>query len=166
MATKKKTRKNLTKSKQAAPKKGTAKAKLKQKLSRKLAARKATPKKATIARKKKVAGKKTASKKKVGGKTVVAAKKKTLQKRTSEGSSAFLREPSRSSSGEQSGDLQGLSHRESADSESVDELLEEGNAFEAGVVQGVEEAGDEAEREVRTHEVSEDDVPEEYLDKE
>ncbi len=60
--------------------------------------------------------------------------------------------------------MQGLSRRESADSESVDELLEEGNAFEAEVVQGVEEAGDDAEREVRTHEVPEDDVPEEYLD--
>lgn len=72
--------------------------------------------------------------------------------------------PSRS--GAQAGDPQGLSHRESADSESVDELLGEGNSFEARVVRGVEEAGDDAEREVRTHEVSEDYVPEEYLDKE
>jgi len=44
-------------------------------------------------------------------------------------------------------------------------LLEEGNSFEAAVVQGVEDAGDDSEREVHTHEVSEDDVPEEYLDK-
>jgi hypothetical protein len=66
-------------------------------------------------------------------------------------------------SGQESGDLQGLSDIERADSESVDELLEEGNAFEADVVTGVEEAGDG--REVRTHEVPEDDVPEEYLDK-
>ena len=64
----------------------------------------------------------------------------------------------------ESGDLQELSNRESADSESVDELLEEGNAFEAGVVQGVEEADDSEGREVHTHEVPEDDVPEEYLD--
>jgi hypothetical protein len=49
-------------------------------------------------------------------------------------------------------------------SESVDELLEEGNAFEADVVTGVEDAGGADEREVRTHEVPEDDVPEEYLD--
>jgi hypothetical protein len=70
----------------------------------------------------------------------------------------------RSRSAGQSGDLQGLSRVESADSESVDELLEEGNAFEAEVVSGVEEAGDSDEREVHTHEVSEDDVPEEYLD--
>jgi len=57
-----------------------------------------------------------------------------------------------------------LSDVESADSESVDELLEEGNAFEADVVSGVERAGDLDEREVHTHEVPEDDVPEEYLD--
>jgi len=69
------------------------------------------------------------------------------------------------SSGEQSGDLQGISRRQRADSESVDELLEEGNPFEAGVVAGVEEADDSGAREVHTHEVPEDDVPEEYLDK-
>jgi hypothetical protein len=68
-------------------------------------------------------------------------------------------------SGRESGDLQGLSSAELADSESVDELLEEGNSFEAGVVKGVEDAGDADEREVHTHEVPEDDVPEEYLDK-
>ena len=69
-------------------------------------------------------------------------------------------------SGEQSGDLQGLSNIECADSESVDELLEEGNAFEAEVVMGVEDAEDADEVEVRTHEVPQNDVPAEYLDKE
>ena len=58
-----------------------------------------------------------------------------------------------------------MSSVESAGSESVDELLEEGNAFEADVVAGVEAAGREGEKEVRTHEVPEDDVPEEYLGK-
>jgi hypothetical protein len=57
-----------------------------------------------------------------------------------------------------------LSRRESADSESVDELVEEGNAFEADAVSGVEAADDADESEVHTHEVPEDDVPEEYLD--
>jgi hypothetical protein len=47
----------------------------------------------------------------------------------------------------------------------VDELLEEGNAFEAEVVKGVEDAGDTDEKEVRTHEVPQNDVPGEYLDK-
>lgn len=62
-------------------------------------------------------------------------------------------------------DFQGLSRKEYADSESVDELVEEGNIFEAGAVAGVEEADDSDEREVHTHEVPEDDVPEEYLEK-
>lgn len=70
----------------------------------------------------------------------------------------------RSRSAGQSGDLQGLSGAEDSDSESIDELLEEGNSFEAGIVSGVEEAGDDGEKEIRTREVLEDDVPEEYLD--
>jgi hypothetical protein len=65
----------------------------------------------------------------------------------------------------QSGDLEGLSRAEQADSESVDELVEEGNVFEAGAVAGVEEADDQDTREVHTHEVPEDDVPDEYLEK-
>lgn len=68
-------------------------------------------------------------------------------------------------SGQQSGDLQGLSRAEQGDSESVDELIEEGNPFEADVVAGVEEADNADQREVHTREVPEDDVPEEYLDK-
>ena len=68
-------------------------------------------------------------------------------------------------SGGQSGDLQGLSNRASSDSESVDELLEEGNAFEAGIVKGIEDVPQADEGEVRTHEVPEDDVPDEYLEK-
>ena len=63
-----------------------------------------------------------------------------------------------------SGDLQGLSRKARAASESVDELLEEGNAYEAGILQGVEEAEEADEGEVLTHEVLADDVPEEYLD--
>lgn len=64
--------------------------------------------------------------------------------------------------GGQSGDLQGLSAAESAASESVEELLEEGNAFEAEIVKGVEDAENADEMEVESHEVLEDDVPEEY----
>jgi len=60
--------------------------------------------------------------------------------------------------------LQGLSNVEGADSESVDELIEEGNAFEADVVAGVEAARDAEEKEVHTMS-TEDDVPGEYLDK-
>jgi len=62
------------------------------------------------------------------------------------------------------GDLQGISMRERADSESVGELLEEGQTLEAEAVQGIEDALDADQGEIRTHEVPEDDVPEEYLD--
>ena len=64
----------------------------------------------------------------------------------------------------QSGDIEGLSRDEIADSESVEELIEEGQAFEAGVVSGVENARNADEGGVRTREVPEDDVPQEYLD--
>ena len=67
---------------------------------------------------------------------------------------------------EQLGDLQRVSNVASADSESVNELLEEGNTFEPEAVKGVEDAGHVDEEEVRTHEVPEDDVPGEYLEKE
>jgi len=43
-------------------------------------------------------------------------------------------------------------------------LAEEGNAFEADAVEGVENAKDADVSEVTTREVPEDDVPEEYLD--
>jgi hypothetical protein len=62
------------------------------------------------------------------------------------------------------GDLQGISTVEDVDSESADELLEEGQAFEAGIVSGVEHAGNAEESEVVTQEVLEDDVPKEYDD--
>jgi hypothetical protein len=65
--------------------------------------------------------------------------------------------------GGQSGDLEGLPRREDVDSESVEELVEEGQAYEAGIVSGVEEAEDRV-GEVRTREVPVDDVPQEYLD--
>ncbi|MGH9448061.1 MAG: hypothetical protein ACRD3O_20410 [Terriglobia bacterium] len=67
-----------------------------------------------------------------------------------------------SRSGGQAGSLEGLSDVAEADSESVDELLEEGNAFEAEVIKGVEDAPEADQSKVKTHEVPEDDVPEEY----
>lgn len=163
MAAKKKTKKKQTKSKRTAsnkmtPMKKTAKKKLamKRKSSKKELAKKAAQKKATV--KTKAVGKKT-----IGVKTAIALKKQVPPKSQSVETVAFAPEGSAARSG-QSGDLQGLSNVQGADSESVDELVEEGNAFEADVVTGVEDAGGNDEREVRTHEVSEDDVPEEYLD--
>jgi hypothetical protein len=126
-----------------------------------------------MAAKKKTKMKQTKSKRTVGKKVAPTKKavKKKLAKKRVQGKSqsvdtvAFALEGLRAQSGEQSGDLQGLSNVQGADSESVDELLEEGNAFEADVVKGVEDAGNADEEEVRTHEVPQDDVPGEYPDK-
>ena len=57
----------------------------------------------------------------------------------------------------QSGDLQGLSRTADADSESVAELVEEGQFFEAEVIAGIEDAPDPDRGEVHTHEVPEED---------
>lgn len=45
----------------------------------------------------------------------------------------------------QSGDIQGISNIAEADPESVEELLDDGQAFEAEVISGVEDARDERE---------------------
>ncbi len=71
----------------------------------------------------------------------------------------------RARAGAGGGDYGGVSTVEGVGSESADELLEEGQTFEAGIVSGVEDAPDADQGEVRTHEVSQDDVPEEYDDK-
>jgi hypothetical protein len=63
----------------------------------------------------------------------------------------------------QSGDTQGLSGVAEAGSESVEELVEEGQSFEAEVISGVEDAPDPDVAEVHTKEVPEDDVPPQYL---
>jgi hypothetical protein len=68
----------------------------------------------------------------------------------------------RARAGAGGGDFGGVSTVESVDSESADELLEEGQAFEAGIVSGVEDAPDADQGPVKTREVPEDDVPEEY----
>jgi hypothetical protein len=141
--------------------------------------RKPTQKKKPVAKKKPATKKKTALKKKAPAKKKAlkkASAKKTAKKKSSPRRSG--RRASRSSgpvgmenrrglgagSGGQSGDTQGLSRREYDDSESVEELLEEGQYMEAEAVSGVENARDADEGEVTTREVPEDDVPEEYLD--
>ena len=71
-------------------------------------------------------------------------------------------QPAPASSAGQSGGGQGLPRDATAYSESVEELLEEGNSFEAGVVLGVENSKDPSVSEVTRHEFPEDDVPGEY----
>jgi hypothetical protein len=63
----------------------------------------------------------------------------------------------------QSGDEQGLATGEN-ESESVAELVEEGQYYEAEAVSGVEDAPDPDVAEVRTRQVRVDDVPLEYLE--
>jgi hypothetical protein len=114
----------------------------------------------------KVTAKKKLAKKKAAPKKASARNRQIEWKNQSVDTVTVALEELEIVSGEQSGDLQGLSNVECASLESVDELLEEGNAFEAEVVMGVEDAEDADEAEVRTHEVPQDDVPAEYLDKE
>jgi len=139
-----------------APKKKT-----KKKQTKKVARKKAKPVKK--ARKPKLTRKSAAGRKAAAGKTTRAATKRVRGKSETVNTVAFQPEGLSARSGGQSGELQGLSSLAGPDSESVDELLEEGNAFEAEVVKGVQDADDEGE--VRTHEVPEDDVPGEYRDK-
>jgi len=117
---------------------------------------------------KKAAPKKLAAKKKSSPKKKSPAKKK-LAKKTTRGRAAVInpitpsgRRGLGAASGGQSGDTQGLSRRSYDDSESVEELLEEGQYAEAEAVSGVENAPDADKGEVRTRQFPEDDVPEEY----
>jgi hypothetical protein len=131
------------------------------KRSKKTAKRKAAGKKAVP--RKKPAKRKAPPKRKPLRKKAARRTKKVPGKSENIGSVVFEPKGLGARSAGQSGDLQGLSGIAGAGSESVEELLEEGNAFEAELVKGVEDAGDADEAEVITHEVPEDDVPEEYL---
>ena len=159
MATKKKTKKVVTK-KSAKSTKGASK-----RVSKKTAAKKsAAPKKRLMAKPASQSAKKASSsssrKPSKAAAPVRRGKQENIETVTFEPKGLGAR------SGGQSGDLQGLSNRAGADSESVDELLEEGNAFEAEVIKGVEDVPDADEGEVRTRQFPVDDVPTEYDDEE
>jgi hypothetical protein len=128
-------------------------------------------KKKTIRKKKTGKAAKPARKTKITSRAKASAKtKKAAPRRRRSRSTQITEQPvaqirqgvGLSAEGGQSGDIQGLSGIEDVDSESVRELAEEGQDFEAGIVSGVENAPDPDVSEVRTHEVPEDDVPEEY----
>ena len=145
-----------------------------------------TAKKKKAARKPKVTARaKTSKARKVSARKVrpAAKKKRTAKKRATRPATKEIRSPETSTlagetfsadlpskrggvarSAGQSGDVQGLSRRALVDSESVEELVEEGQAREAAAISGVEDAPDPDEAEVRTRQVPEDDVPEEYTD--
>ena len=61
--------------------------------------------------------------------------------------------------GDLSGDLQGLSNAQLYDSESVIELSEEGQDLEAELIEGVEDAPDPDQGEVRVHEAPQKGAP-------
>src|SRR5215469_10204407 len=102
---------------------------------------------------KKMTPKKKATRKSVASKQSSPARKKKFSAKrkrvTSTGLAVetvplapFLSEQPRKQQDGESGDLQGLPQPPTADSEGVEELLEEGNALEAEAVQGVESALD------------------------
>jgi len=93
-----------------------------------------------------------------------AAKKRPRGKADSAQFVGYQRKGLGSFTGGQSGDIQGISSRPGIDAESVTELLEEGQTFEAEAVAGVENAADPDVSEVVTRQFPEDDVPEEYQD--
>jgi hypothetical protein len=173
MATKRKTKKTQPKKNRTAGKRVTpVKKRVKKKLAKKKTPQKRVKKKLA---KKKMPQKRVAAKTKALGNQAIGRKKPAApekqvrpvrRKSQSVDTGALFPEGPASRSSGQSGDLQGLSNAQGADSESVKELLEEGNAFEADAVMGVELAGDTEGGEVHTHELPEDDVPGEYLDEE
>ena len=137
-------------------------------MAKKKAAKKKVAAKKKPILKKKVAAKKAAPKKKAAAKKPTRRKVKRASRGTQEVTNPVAIRGRRglgAASGGQSGDTQGLSERETADSESVTELAEEGQDYEAEVVSGVENAKDPDEGEVTTSEVPEDDVPPEYQDR-
>jgi hypothetical protein len=151
-----------SKKKSAKPKKAAA---TKSKPPAKTLRKKPAKRKAALKKKKVTATKNAPVRKTAAVKTKTAGRRRAPVKDRDLDLEVFKPHGQRGRPGGQSGDLQGLSDVEGANSESVDELLEEGNAFEADIVSGVEKAGDNEGQEVHTHEVPEDDVPEEYLDK-
>ena len=133
--------------------------------------KKSAARRAPSARKKTVkraAPKKLAAKKKSLPKKKSSAKKKSAKKATRRRADVINpvtpsgRRGLGAASAGQSGDTQGLSRQSYDDSESVEELMEEGQYMEAEAVSGVENAPDADQGEVRTRQFPEDDVPEEY----
>jgi hypothetical protein len=129
-----------------------------------MAKKKPTRKKKSAASKRPIRKAKRPSPKKKSVKTKKTAGGKRPRRGSgpTEQSTAQIRQGLGPATGGQSGDIQGLSNVEDVDSESVQELAEEGQDFEAEVVAGVENAADPDVSEVKTREVPEDDVPEEY----
>jgi len=128
-------------------------------------AKKSRPKKPGTGRIRKAGKKRSSSQKAITKRAALKrkSKRKRLQGRANAGVLVAVEPRGLGARGAgQSGDTQGLSGIAEVDSESVEELLEEGQSYEAEVLDGVQKALDPDEAEVFTREVPEDDVPEEY----
>lgn len=154
-------RKTPTRKKSAGKKKSTAQKIAKVAKTKKKPVATKTAKERPSAKKKVVAKKKPAARKKPAAKKAPRRRAEVINPVTPAGRRGLGPD-----SGGQSGDTQGLSRRSYDDSESVEELMEEGQYSEAEAVAGVENAPDADQGEVRTRQFPEDDVPQEYLDEE
>lgn len=126
--------------------------------------------KKTKKRKVKAKGRSKISARKQGRKTRVTPKKKVQKKKIpgrgiSAEAVAYETRGLGAKSAGQAGDTQGLPGTPEGDSDSVEGLLEEGQTFEAEILEGVESARDADKSEVKTRQLPADDVPEEYLEK-
>jgi hypothetical protein len=141
----------VKKAKQKKPKRGAKKVTAKEKLS----AKKKAPKQK--------AARKPAARRRPARQTQVVVGSQSVE------TVQLKRRAHAAAAGEGGGGFGGVSVVEGANSEGPEELLEEGQTFEAGILSGVKNAPDPDQGEVRTHEVPQDDVPEEpeeYDDKE
>lgn len=148
------------------PKRKTSRAKS-SKSSRK-AKKKVAPKKSAARKKSAIARTPTSAKKSAGTRRPAPSRRRSSRARSAR---SGVREiditlPPRSGTGPtaggQSGDIESLSDTAIADSESVEELAAEGQDYEAEIVDAVEGAPDPDQGEVKTREIPEDDVRDEY----
>ena len=121
--------------------------------------------------------------KKRTGRTKAAKKKNSARREKSGGKKHRKRKPIRGSAanveiipaelrglgpraGGQSGDIQGLRALEESGPESVEELAEEGQDYEAELISGVENVPDADQGEIRSHKLRENNLPAKSPEKE
>ncbi|MHB8484297.1 MAG: hypothetical protein ACYDCM_01000 [Candidatus Acidiferrales bacterium] len=126
-----------------------------------VARKKKTAKRGNVAAKKRLTGKAAASSARKAARKNKAARRERLSRgvRSVGNAIAVMSAGPGSGSAGQSGDIQGLSDVETADSESVRELVEDGQDYEAGIIDGIENAPDADQGEIKTREVPEDEIP-------
>lgn len=126
-----------------------------------VARKKKTAKRGSVTAKKRLTGKGAASLARKAARKNKAARRERLSRgvRSVGNDIAVVSAGPGSGSAGQSGDIQGLTDVETADSESVRELVEDGQDYEAGIIDGIENAPDADQGEIKTREVPEDEIP-------